>query len=132
MADQTVTIDIPAACWLTSNMRLHWTRRAKSAASIRNRAGFTTLAAIRMGQLTPMSVADVTVWVGYPSNRRQDPDNAAPSAKAAIDGVVDAGLLPDDDSEHRPSTTYRRDHPTGRPGWYRLRLEFNQPEGTGE
>lgn len=31
--------------------------------------------------------------------RRRDPGNWAPSAKAVIDGFVDAGVLPDDNSE---------------------------------
>lgn len=31
-------------------------------------------------------------------NRRRDPGNWAPSAKAAIDGIVDAGILRDDNS----------------------------------
>ena len=126
---QTVTIDIPKAYWLTSNMRLHWAAKAKRAAWTRDRTGWIVLAAIRAGELAPMQAADLTVWVGYPSNRRQDPDNAI--AKNAIDGCIDGGLLPDDDAEHRPATTYRRDVPTGRPGWYRLRLEFTPTTNEG-
>jgi len=123
MTTQSVTVDIPARHWLTSNMRLHWAAKAANTRVIRARS---CLAALPSARFTPeaMQCADVTVWVGYPRNGRQDPDNAAPAAKAAIDGCVDAGLLPDDDAEHRPATTYRRDVPTGRPGWYRLRLEF--------
>ena len=126
---QTVTVDIPKAFWLTSNMRLHWAAKAKRAAWIRARAGYVALHELRNCALEPMLAADVTVWVGYPANRRQDADNSAPAVKACIDGIVtDAGLLPDDDATHRPATTYRRDQPTGRPGWYRLRLEFTPTE----
>lgn len=32
-----------------------------------------------------------------PTTRRRDPGNWSPSAKAAVDGLVDAGVLPDDD-----------------------------------
>ncbi|MFE6126677.1 hypothetical protein ACFQ6Q_00170 [Streptomyces sp. NPDC056437] len=32
--------------------------------------------------------------------RRRDPGNWSPSAKAAVDGLVDAGILPDDNHTH--------------------------------
>lgn len=35
-----------------------------------------------------------------PDRRRRDVGNLYPSFKAAIDGLVDAGVLPDDDDEH--------------------------------
>jgi len=36
----------------------------------------------------------------FKQNRRRDPDNAIGSLKAAYDGIVDAGLVADDDYEH--------------------------------
>jgi crossover junction endodeoxyribonuclease RusA len=36
----------------------------------------------------------------HKNKRRRDEDNAKGSLKAAFDGVVDAGLLPDDESSH--------------------------------
>jgi len=121
---QTVTIDIPSASWLTSNDRPHWAVKAKRVAAIRKLAGFATLARIRSGNLTPMQHADLTVHVYYPANRGQDAQNAADAAKGAIDGVVDGGLLPNDDNAHLISTKYTLGGYTGKPGWYRLRLEF--------
>ncbi|MGH3499341.1 MAG: hypothetical protein ACRDQA_00330, partial [Nocardioidaceae bacterium] len=35
-----------------------------------------------------------------PDRRRRDTANLYPSAKACVDGLVDAGVLDDDDSEH--------------------------------
>lgn len=44
--------------------------------------------------------------------RRRDPDNAMSSLKAAYDGIVDAGLVADDDYEHmeRMPPIFRGDH----------------------
>ena len=36
----------------------------------------------------------------YATKRRRDPDNAMGSLKAAYDGIVDAGVVVDDDFEH--------------------------------
>lgn len=121
-----MTIDIPASWWLTSNQRMHWAEKARRTRVIRNVAGFV---ALRSG-LHPVERATVTVWVGYPSTRRQDPANASPAAKAAIDGIVATRrLLADDDAEHLTAVTFRRDEPTWRKGWYRLRIEFEEVAG---
>ena len=47
----------------------------------------------------------------YPNKRRRDQDNAMGSLKAAYDGIVDAGLVIDDDYEHmnRLSPTFALD-----------------------
>lgn len=48
-------------------------------------------------------------------NRRRDPDNAEGSLKAAYDGMVDAGVVPDDDWEHmereKPTFGFDLHHP---------------------
>lgn len=38
--------------------------------------------------------------LNVPDNRHRDPHNWQDSAKAAIDGLVKVGVIPDDDSEH--------------------------------
>jgi crossover junction endodeoxyribonuclease RusA len=55
----------------------------------------------------PWGKALVTAAFFYKDKRRRDPDNAIASLKAAYDGIVDAGLLPDDDADHM-----RRGEPT--------------------
>jgi len=49
------------------------------------------------------------------AKRRRDQDNAMASLKAAYDGIVDTGLVPDDDYEHmrREAPTFEidREHP---------------------
>jgi crossover junction endodeoxyribonuclease RusA len=59
--------------------------------------------------------ASVTPVFYFPNERRRDEDNAIASLKAAYDGIVDAGLLPDDDHKHmqreRPEFKIDKRHP---------------------
>lgn len=48
----------------------------------------------------PWERVDVSVVFYYKTKRRRDEDNAMGSLKAAYDGIVDAGLVGDDDWEH--------------------------------
>lgn len=48
----------------------------------------------------PWERAVATVTFFWPDHRRRDEDNAVASLKAAYDGIVDAGLIVDDNSRH--------------------------------
>lgn len=115
----TITVDIPSAMWLSSNHRHHWRAKASRTAEIR------LLARYAARDLAPVAwPANCDVSVGLPTARRFDPHNSAPSLKACLDGIVDAGVLPDDSSDHIPATTFRRDpEPTPR-GRYRLTIRL--------
>ena len=122
-----IAIDLPKALWLSSNQRLcrpdEWSRTA----AIRALAKAATTKALTRGTEQPLSIAAVLVTVCYPPKvSRADPPNAWPAAKAAIDGAVDAGLLPDDSSAHLPVTSFARGKGTGKPGMYRLELTFTE------
>ena len=80
---------------LNENQRLHWGKRSRLVAAIRNNAGW----AARRARIPRLEKAHI-VYVVHPSPRlrRRDPGNWAPSAKAAVDGLVDAGVLEDDNS----------------------------------
>jgi len=97
------TIELPPGLvLLTANERPHWSRRAAVTGSIRVAAA--TLA--RAARIPPAEQAWITV-VLHPHNRRRlDPHNWGPSAKAGIDGLVDAGILPDDDYTHLLAVTF--------------------------
>lgn len=90
-------LELPSGLVLiTANERLHWTRQRAVTGAIRVAAA--TLA--RAAHIPPAEQAWITV-VLHPHNRRRlDPHNWGPSAKAAIDGLVDARILPDDDYKH--------------------------------
>lgn len=117
-----ITIDVPREWFFSANDRLHWAQRAQRTRWIRQAAKLAARGTRQHRQ------AHVTAYVAYPRANRADPGNAYPTLKAAIDGLVDAGVLPDDDSEHLPAVTIRRDPPTGRAGVYRVRLVLTRPE----
>ncbi len=48
----------------------------------------------------PWYEMEVSVTFLHKEKRRRDQDNAMASLKAAYDGIVDSGLIPDDDYEH--------------------------------
>lgn len=80
---------------LNANQRLHHQPEARMKKAIRTAAW----AAARQVRVPRMERAHV-LYVVHPTTigRRRDPGNWAPSAKAAVDGLVDAGVLDDDNS----------------------------------
>lgn len=104
MTAATLTLIIPDAWWLSSNQRLHWADKAKRTRNIR---AYTALKA-RNDHVPTYETAHVTAWIEYPTNGRADVANSAPTVKAAIDGLVDAGVLPDDDTRHLLGPDFRR------------------------
>lgn len=119
----TITLAIDPADWMSSNRRLHWAQRAKRTKTIRHLA-FVTARAARVPRHGPTSVA---AFIGYPTNAKADPANANPVVKAAIDGLTDAHVWPDDDSEHVVSTSFARD-PKTTDGTYSVRLVLTDQE----
>jgi crossover junction endodeoxyribonuclease RusA len=94
----TVEFDLPAKC-LTMNQRLHWAQKAKISRLWRDAAA--EAAAVLMVpddemQTYPPGPSLVTVHLPVKGNRRRDPHNWFPTIKPIVDGLVDAGLWPDD------------------------------------
>ncbi|MGW5529462.1 hypothetical protein [Streptomyces xanthochromogenes] len=84
----------PGTLLINANQNLHWRKRAELVKSIRH----TARAIARQAKLPALERAHV-FYVFHPDTRgarRRDSGNWSPSAKAAIDGMVDAGVLPDD------------------------------------
>lgn len=80
---------------LRSNHRHHWARKAKLTRMIRQ-AMFPMVRGLHLPQITtPVTVT--LIWTVC-DRRRRDVGASAPTLKAAIDGIVDAGLLLDDSS----------------------------------
>lgn len=88
-------IDLP---WerppLNLNQRMHWARKAKETKLIRS-----TVAVLARGRAIPLPCIVTLVWT-VSDARRRDTDNPAPTVKACIDGLRDAGCLPDDHSQY--------------------------------
>ena len=76
--------------------------------------------------VTPMTRAHCFCYLSFGDNRRRDANNYWPTAKAAIDGFVDAKLLPDDDHLHLVGPDMRIDESHGTRGIVKLRFEFTE------
>lgn len=76
---------------LNANQRIHWAKRAQLTKQLRA----VTAAKARRLQQVDGRVRITLVWQVV-DNRRRDPDNIAPTLKPVIDGLRDAGVLPED------------------------------------
>lgn len=116
----TIELFVPqAAGWISANAREHWAPRAKKTRHWRHAAHIVArnhLTTRRKQPLpTPVDI-QLAIHKAPGPNRRWDPPNiGAPTGKAIIDGLVDAGLIPDDDTRHVRYVAYtdggRRDKP---------------------
>jgi hypothetical protein len=87
---------------LNAERRLHHMQRAKLAREWRD--AFNWLA--RLHRLPRLEAAVVIVQPHRAKGPAQDADACHPAAKAAIDGLVDAGVLPSDGPKHLLEVRY--------------------------
>ena len=100
-------ITLPAGLpLLNANARQHHHPRARITAALRDAACVMA----RQARVPAMPYAHVVGIIHPDSRRRLDPANLYPSFKAAVDGLVDARVLWDDDSEHVIGPDMRRGH----------------------
>lgn len=109
-----VHLTIPAPVpFLNANRVRHW---APTAADVKAWRGLTSMFAKSEG-LQPRDVrARVVVVFHHTDRRRRDVGNLAPTAKACIDGLTDAGLWPDDSDTYVVGPDLRTGDPWPRPG----------------
>lgn len=111
------TMDIPKRLWLSANgTQPHWAAKGEIVAELRHRAAQE---AARQGVQARTTKTLLFVQVGYPTRRRADPPNANPTVKPIIDGLVDAGIFPDDNSDW-VAVAYDRDPVKSLKDHYRL------------
>lgn len=94
----TLLLHVPApAGWLTANQRVD--RRAQTSA---RRAWRDAARVHAMAAHLPRSLeaAHMTAILHFIDTRRRDAHNYYPSLKAIVDGLVDYGLIEDDDDTH--------------------------------
>lgn len=123
-----LTFTIPKDLWLSANQRLHWAPRAKATRALREMAHFAVKVRSDMLGRGTLGPAHVAAFIGYPRGGRVDPSNAAPTVKALIDGMTDAGVWPDDDHIHVIGPTYLRDKASGQAGVHTVRLVLTPQE----
>lgn len=81
--------------WLNSNDRLHPMAKSRIVKQWRQ-LGYAC--AIRE-HLPRLGKAHIEARLFFRTNARRDPNNWAPTAKAALDGLVDANVFPDDNAD---------------------------------
>jgi crossover junction endodeoxyribonuclease RusA len=97
----------PGLPLLNANQRLHWAVRNRHTQDIKDHAW----ARAKQAKVPVLGRVAITVEYQPPDRRRRDADNLAPTGKAAIDGLVLAGVLPDDDSKHVTAVSYQIGEP---------------------
>jgi crossover junction endodeoxyribonuclease RusA len=95
--DRIYTVTLPAGMTLlNANDRSHWRVRARIAKALREAAAYSARAA----KIPPLERVRIEAVLHPHDKRRRDPHNWYPSYKPCIDGLVDAGVIPDDDDKH--------------------------------
>ena len=93
---QHLTIPVSPEEWTLQNHRLHPQAKAKKVKALRNKAGW-----LARQNLEPV-IGPVAIFARayIKSGVLPDADAIAPMVKAAIDGLVDARILPDDSGQY--------------------------------
>lgn len=81
---------------LSHNQRLHWREKAQRTRNIRDHVSWRVKAA----KLPQQRRITVQLHYAPQDNRRRDAPNLTATSKPAIDGLVDAGLVPDDNDAY--------------------------------
>lgn len=98
-------LPIPAPCeWIRSNDRRHFHAAAALTRTWRARAAWLAKQA-RIPHID--QPVKITAVIHRADRRKADAPNSWPSVKAAIDGLVDAGVLTDDSDEYVAETSFR-------------------------
>jgi crossover junction endodeoxyribonuclease RusA len=99
MTDNMIELDIPLVLGrppLTANDRRHWAQKASLTRMVREAVCWRA----REHKLNPQGYVIVQLHYTPPDRRRRDPSNLMPTQKPAVDGLVDAGVVPDDTPEY--------------------------------
>lgn len=105
-----IVIATPPAALINANQRLHHHAKAKLTRAWRNAALDAVMSGFHPHHYTR---AHITIAIRFPTNHRRDVGNYYPTAKAIVDGLVDAQLLADDNDTHVVGPDMRRDTPNG-------------------
>lgn len=109
----TTTLTITPPCdFINANQRLHHHAKAKLTKAWRQAACEAVVTGFNPDHYDR---AHITVAIRFPTNHRRDVGNLYPTAKAIVDGLVDANLLADDDDTRVLGPDLRRHIPNGSP-----------------
>ncbi|MEU0515599.1 hypothetical protein [Amycolatopsis sp. NPDC006125] len=91
---------LPAGKPLTLNQHHNPFAKAKLVEQIREGTGWAALAAMKRHRVGRQDHITVQLHYRPGDRRRRDTDNLIASQKPAVDGLVDARLIPDDNPSH--------------------------------
>jgi crossover junction endodeoxyribonuclease RusA len=80
---------------LSLNQRLHWAVKAKLVKEVRT----TTERLAQQLEIPPLEAVEITLIYTPKTARKRDTDNLFATLKPAVDGLVDAGVIADDNTE---------------------------------
>lgn len=126
----TITIPAPAP-WLNANGRRDRRRLAPTVKLWRNAAQVYAL----VHRLPKLNAVHIIATLHFTDRRRRDGHNYYPTLKACVDGLVDYGLIPDDNSKHLDGPDIRIGEPIprlkslGAPAWGNVELTIRQVPG---
>lgn len=106
----TITLTPPAE-FINVNQRYHWRKKAKLTKAWRDAARLAALDTYT----GVWETARVVCSIRFATNHRRDAGNYYPTAKAIVDGLVDAAVFPDDDDSRIVGPDMRRHIPNGSP-----------------
>lgn len=123
---RTWTLDLPDQPYITANSRAHWSKRSACAAGWRD----ATALLARQAKVPELGRVYVTLTMVAKDRRRRDADNLVSGVlKHCLDGLVDAGVIPDDTPEHVDGSLPRIVHQGPRPA-HRWLLDIRPLEAT--
>jgi crossover junction endodeoxyribonuclease RusA len=80
---------------LSLNQRLHWAVKAKLVKEVRT----ATAQLAKQAKIPPLEAVEITLIYTPKTARKRDTDNLFATLKPAVDGLVDAGVIADDNTE---------------------------------
>lgn len=104
--------------WLSANDRDHWGRRRGLTEHYRTKTAELVRAA--HGDRPPADFLHVIAILAFGDEKRRDPHNYILTAKACVDGIVDAGVVFDDNSKHVIGPDMRRNEKLDEGIWLRI------------
>lgn len=127
MTTETITLIWPTRDLLDLNAerRMHYQTRARYVRAIRTEVAALAADLHRFDQ--PVTI---TARFRWPTHHRRDSSNYLPTVKAAVDALVDAGVLADDSDRFVTAVTIAGDVPGGITKGYAA-VELTVEDGVG-
>lgn len=123
MASERVwTIELPFTKPLSLNGREHWRVKAKKVAEVRQAANLLT----RQAKVPQLQHCTVVLHYVPRDKRRRDPLNLVATLKPIEDGIVDAGVIEDDNPKYLTPTIPMVHEPAKTPRLYFEIREINE------